>query len=360
MNRLERIVSGNQASESADIRAEQEEGAETVLPSITVVVIGLNEELHLDSVFHSIRNQSYPLEKLELIYVDSGSSDRSVEIAKMNADKVLIAKSPYPTAARGRNRGLAEASHPFVHFVDGDTELGPDYLRAAIDKMLADESLAGVVGYIDEKNSRDNGLNRLYSSVLSKKGEGFVTQAKAGGTFRTELLRNIGGYDERIKLGEETELGDRILSAGYKIFQVRDTMGVHDYDFRGLPSLTGLYVKMGESLAIQSRLSGEGKYWESTRRRNARNVATNLALLILVLACCYTGTFLPLIVLCFGVLGWPAIKLSARRNLNFNTLVYYEIMELMKPVTFWGQLRAYTRLATDPEFRDHVMVPKSN
>ena len=349
----------SRASSVMEIRNDGTGHAALGLPSITIVVIGLNEETHLEGVFSSIMNQSYPRDRVELIYVDSGSRDASVAIARRNADKVFEEISHYPTAARGRNKGLREASHRFIHFLDGDTEIGPDYLAIAIDKLVANERLAAVVGYVDEKDRDRNRLNFLFSAALSKRDEGFVAQPKAGGTFRTDLLRSLGGYDERIRLGEESELGERVLSAGYKILQVEDIMCTHDYDFRGVGSLTQLYVMMGENLVVQSKLSGKGDYWRNTRRHNSTNLALNLVLLTVLLAAFVTGSYYPFLALCLAVVAWPIAKLYARRDLNVVTFVYHEMMSVMKPVTFWGQLKAYFRLAVDREFRLHVIVPKA-
>ncbi len=352
---------GDPKSRASSVMKGENEGtgiAGLGLPCVTLVVIGLNEETHLEGVFASIMNQSYPRDKVELIYVDSGSRDASVVIARRNADKVYEEISHYPTAARGRNKGLDEASHKFIHFLDGDTEIGPDYLAIAIDKLVANERLAAVVGYVDEKNRDHNRLNLLFSAALSKRDEGFVAQPKAGGTFRTDLLRSLGGYDERIRLGEESELGERVLSAGYKILQVKDIMCTHDYDFRGVSSLTRLYVRMGETLAVQSKLSGEGNYWKNTKRHNSRNMILNVLFLTTLATSCFTGKYAILLAFSLVILAWPIAKLYTRRELNFVTIVYYEIMTIMKPVIFWGQLRTYAMLATDREFRKHVMVPK--
>ena len=60
-----------------------------VVPDISIVVIGLNEGKNLHDTFTAIREMDYPQEKLELIFVDTGSSDHSVEIAGEFTDKVF-------------------------------------------------------------------------------------------------------------------------------------------------------------------------------------------------------------------------------------------------------------------------------
>ena len=52
------------------------------LPNVSIVVIGLNEENNLHNTFKAIHNIDYPKNKYEIIYIDTGSSDRSIEIAR--------------------------------------------------------------------------------------------------------------------------------------------------------------------------------------------------------------------------------------------------------------------------------------
>jgi len=108
------------------------------LPPVSISVIGYNEAKNLNQTFTAIRKINYPTDRIELIYIDSGSSDNSIGIAKLYCDKYFI-ENQFPTAARNRNRGLIECKNDIIHFIDGDIIIDPDYLKFAVEKLLEGE-----------------------------------------------------------------------------------------------------------------------------------------------------------------------------------------------------------------------------
>ena len=92
----------------------------------SVVVPALNEEKRIRRCLESIRAQRTS-RSYELIVSDSGSTDRTVEIAGEYADKVHVCSER--GTARARNEGAAQASGDVLVFVDSDTEVMPDYLE---------------------------------------------------------------------------------------------------------------------------------------------------------------------------------------------------------------------------------------
>ena len=92
-------------------------------PQISIIVIGRNEEKNLNATFTAINNINYPKDKYEIIYVDTNSTDKSVEIANTYTDKVFVEKRKWSTPGLARNRGLIEAKYDIIHFIDGDLKL---------------------------------------------------------------------------------------------------------------------------------------------------------------------------------------------------------------------------------------------
>src|SRR6056297_1611615 len=121
------------------------------LPPVSIVVIGRNESDNLDHTFHAIRSMNYPQPKLELIYVDTDSSDNSVEIASRYTDKVFEEHSVWPSSGLARNRGIKEASHEIIHFIDGDIAIDPDYLKNAV-REISEPGVEAVTGYFTERD----------------------------------------------------------------------------------------------------------------------------------------------------------------------------------------------------------------
>ena len=88
-------------------------------PTFTVIVPFLNEERWLPNCIRALERQTLDRSRFELIFVDNGSTDRSVEIVKEHSDIVLLAegrRDPY----LARNRGIAAARGSYLVFLDAD------------------------------------------------------------------------------------------------------------------------------------------------------------------------------------------------------------------------------------------------
>src|SRR5688572_13834671 len=107
--------------------------SDRVQDQIGIVVIGRNEGERLVNCLKSVKPDANVV-----VYVDSGSTDGSVEAAERLGARVVRLDMARPfTAARARNEGFARltALHPgarFVQFIDGDCELVPGWLDAAM------------------------------------------------------------------------------------------------------------------------------------------------------------------------------------------------------------------------------------
>ena len=91
------------------------------MPLLSVAIITLNEELNLSRTLASIRWAD------EIIVVDSGSTDRTVEIARSFGARVI--ERPWPGFAAQKNFALAQCTGDWVLSLDADEELSPDLQR---------------------------------------------------------------------------------------------------------------------------------------------------------------------------------------------------------------------------------------
>lgn len=106
-------------------------------PDVTVVIPVYNVEEYLHETIGSVLAQDIGLDRLEIVAVDDGSSDRSLEILReFEADYPQVRAFTMPnsgSAAAPSNRGLDEATGRFVFFMGSDDTLEPDTLRKAVD-----------------------------------------------------------------------------------------------------------------------------------------------------------------------------------------------------------------------------------
>ena len=174
----------------------------------SVIIPALNEEKFIEECLRSIRNQTIPA---EIIVVDGGSTDHTVEIAKRYADKVLIA--PGVKIGNSRQTGLQNAKNPIVVSTDADIIAPQNWLRN-LTRHFSDPNVVAVGGPIKPLNPTP--LTNLYTSSLNKAVRiGLFIGSNTA--FRKDALIRAGGY-RLDKKGEDWEASIRIKQQGKTIF----------------------------------------------------------------------------------------------------------------------------------------------
>ncbi len=201
------------------------------MSKIGIVIIGRNEGERLIRCFESLPVESD--HQFLIVYVDSDSSDRSIERAKLLGIETVGLDASLPlTAARGRNAGFAAliqkaADLEYVQFMDGDCELLPGWLDPAIAALDQDQKLAIACGRRRERFPDATPYNRLADMEWNTPlGE---TQSCGGDALvRVKALQEVGGYNPALICGEEPELCIRLRQKGWKIRRLDADMTLHD------------------------------------------------------------------------------------------------------------------------------------
>ena len=195
---------------------------------VATVVIGRNEGTRLERCLSSLGKTAG-----RVVYVDSGSKDRSVEIARAAGAEVVVldASRPY-TAARGRNAGLAalmaSATRPeYVQFIDGDCTLQPGWLVPALAFLNTHPLVAAVCGRRRERHPEASVYNRLCDREWNT-NPGETTACGGDALVRLAAINQVGGYTETMIAGEEPELCVRLRQQGWRIWRLDREMTLHD------------------------------------------------------------------------------------------------------------------------------------
>ena len=102
------------------------------LPFISVILPVRNEERYIAACVDSIFSQDYPAEKMEVIFVDGRSEDRTVEMLHaMQKDhpQIVVLDNPNRTVPYAMNIGIAHSSAPVIVRLDAHAEYPADYIR---------------------------------------------------------------------------------------------------------------------------------------------------------------------------------------------------------------------------------------
>lgn len=192
-----------------------------------IVAIGRDEGERLKRCINSLPHD------VRTIYVDSGSSDGSQQIALDSGAELVELNLTNPfTAARARNAGFRrllelEPDIKFVQFIDGDCELARSWPDTATSFLRANPDVAAVFGRRRELHPDRS----IYNQLCDWEWDGAPGECLyCGGDvmIRASVLKLVNGYRDKLIAGEEPELCVRLRAQGWKIFRLNDEMTLHD------------------------------------------------------------------------------------------------------------------------------------
>jgi len=195
---------------------------------VGVVAIGRNEGDRLKRCLASVIEQA-----TAVVYVDSGSTDGSVDLAQFMGVEVVPLDLSVPfTAARARNAGAEHliAAHPdieAIQFVDGDCEMIEGYLAAASQRLSESPELAIVTGWRVEREP-DASLFNLLCDIEWRQPAGEVTWVGGDFLIRKTVFEKVAGFDVSLIAGEEPDLCVRVRRESGKLERLPVEMTRHD------------------------------------------------------------------------------------------------------------------------------------
>ena len=234
------------------------------MASSAIIVIGRNEGERLEVCLESARRCTE-----DIVYVDSGSTDGSVGLAKGLSVQVVELDAALPfSAARARNAGFDRALElspqvEFVQFVDGDCELDLAWMEAA--RQAAEDSKVAVVCGRRRERYADSSIYTLLCDMewATPIGE---TDSCGGDSFvRAKAFSQVGGFDPAVVAGEEFDLCIRLREEGWRILRIDAEMTLHDANMHRFSQWWTRMVRAGHAYA-----EGVIRYGVRRHRRIAR------------------------------------------------------------------------------------------
>lgn len=250
--------------------------------SVAAVLIGRNEGARLSRALGSLQGAAN-----HIIYVDSGSTDHSLEIAREAGAEVIELDPTYPfTAARARNAGLdalrsSGRQTTFIQFIDGDCELQPGWLAIASAFLNNHPNVAIVCGRRRERFPNASVYNRLCDAEWDTQ-IGRTKSCGGDALIRTAALNEVGGYDPRLIAGEEPEMCIRLREKGWEIWRLDTEMTLHDAAMTHFPQWWKRMRRGGHAAAEGMALHGYSPEYHGVAQV-CRSVFWGLALPLLTL-----------------------------------------------------------------------------
>lgn len=175
-------------------------------PLISVIITTRNEEKNIRNCLESIKKQSYPSDKIEIIIVDNFSEDKTVEIARDYTDKIFV-KGPERSVQK--NYGVNQSKGDFFVHLDADMVLSNQVLEECVEKVKGDSNLVAL--YIPEIVMGDKFFSRVRRFERS-----FYDATPIDGVrfIKRDVFLAVGGFDERMYACEDWDITKKLKKNG--------------------------------------------------------------------------------------------------------------------------------------------------
>jgi succinoglycan biosynthesis protein ExoA len=198
--------------------------------SVSIIIPTFNEASNIGQCLEAIQKSDYPLSDIEIIIIDGGSGDKTVEVInrfKKSGLLITLIDAPGTTVYKALNIGLQNAKGEYIVRVDARSIIPSDYISSCIKNIK--EKRASVAGGVQRQFGINIYQNTIAEALQSSFGTGnakFRTGNFSGyvdtvylGVFKRQTFEEVGVYDDDgIVISEDAMMNARIKEKGGKIY----------------------------------------------------------------------------------------------------------------------------------------------
>lgn len=256
-------------------------------PRVTVVVPTYNRRASLARLLASLERQTYPRDRFDVVVVDDGSSDGTVDWLRTVTTpfSLRVIEQSHGGPSKARNRGVAEAGGEIVLFLDDDVSAAPDLIAQHIAARAGQEATV-VIGPMSPPEGwarpawvrwAEDTLQQQYRAMEA--GEYACSPRQfytANASVPRRSFLEVGGFDVEYKRNEDVELAYRLRDIGVGfVFNIKaDILHYAGHSFEGWQRATYQY---GRYDVMQSRDKGGQAFWLACREFHTRHRLNRLA-----------------------------------------------------------------------------------
>ncbi len=215
---------------------------------VSIVIIGRNEAREIGKCVGAALAAADQIGGAEIIFVDSASTDKTVEIVRNLGVRVIALKPTMKLSpSAGRYVGSLYAKGEYILFLDADTLVYQDFLPVAIKHFEKNPQVGGINGFLDDLNEK----GVLLDDVEERSAELADVRWLRGPCcfYRRAALAKVGSFNPYLAVEEEAELGLRLVKNHWKLHILPLPMAVHTRCFH-LQTTLSLISAFRRDLAV--------------------------------------------------------------------------------------------------------------
>lgn len=202
-------------------------------PFVSALLVTRNEKDYIKMSLMSLINQTYPKDKYEIIIIDGGSTDGTLDVIRElqeSYDKdgfgIKVVPNPKKILAAGWNIGIQAARGEYVVRIDAHATAEPDFVEKSVETILRVDAVC-VGGKLTSKslNGEDNVISYVLSSPFGVGNSSFRVSDTEGysdtavyGLYKKDIFDRAGYFDEKMVRNQDIEMHSRIKKEGGKFY----------------------------------------------------------------------------------------------------------------------------------------------
>lgn len=198
-------------------------------PTVTAVVSTWNKASEVCANLDGLRAQSMPF--TDIVVVDNASSDDTADRLRAEYPEVRLVVMPNSAygACETFNIGFASARTDLIAILDDDVVLPPNWLEKAVERLAKEPETTAVLS----TRIVEPGMPASYLNAPALNTERYMSTFRGCASLaRTQAVREVGGYDERLFIyGNERDMTCRLLNRGYRVLQYPGVSAYHNNPF---------------------------------------------------------------------------------------------------------------------------------
>ena len=251
---------------------------------ISIIVPVYNSSKYLERCIDSLINQTY--KNTELIFINDGSTDKSLQILKKYKDKIIIINQKNKGTNLARKQGVLRASGDYVMFVDSDDYLDINAVKILV-KYLEKKNcdvikFNGIIeptkelknSYVIDKNKVLN-KNQIYDLLINTK----ILNNLCFSIYKRDLIKKVKAFNESISNCEDYLVNLEFYTSVDKLYMVKDVLYHYQMNIKSTTknkSIKRIYKYFNEQLFVYSKLYDYLKKWNINTYENRLKVTATI------------------------------------------------------------------------------------